>query len=131
MDAARPKLLEISGPEPVPLAVDERPQDLMRKLSEKLANAKFTNEADRPKVRRLIYDFEWMVMQAVDDSEIAETEADRGARAPILETDQREATKKESKLYMFRAFAKQIVGVGVPRMPAEVKTDPKTEVDDV
>ena len=37
--------------------------------------------SDRPTVRRLIYDFEWLVMQAVGDSEMAEAEV-AGPRAP-------------------------------------------------
>ena len=81
--AARPKLLDISElGKPREVTVDERPQELMRTLGEKLANAKFTNEADRPTVRRLVHDFEWLVMRSIADAEM-------GADAPATSSRRR------------------------------------------
>lgn len=49
----------------------------MRELGDVLAKAKFTSESDRPTVRRLVNDFEWLVMQSIADAEMG-----TGAAAP-------------------------------------------------
>ena len=80
--AERPKLLDISElGKPREVTVSERPQQLMSDLGERLAKAEFTNDGDRPTVRRLVHDFEWLVMQSIAEAEMG---AGTGAVAPQL-----------------------------------------------
>ena len=69
----------------------DRPQHLMRVLGKMLGDAKFTSESDRPTVRRLVHDFEWLVMQSIAEAEMG---AGTGAVAPQLRKALRSAWRR-------------------------------------